>query len=471
MKIALFTPPATYADWYHFPVIGLGYLKAVLKKHGFDAKVFDARYHGLNENQLIREITNFQPDVIGVSTMTHDITRGAKIVSEIKKKCPNSIGIVGGCHITALPEKTLQEFPGFDYGIYGEGEKTIVELLTAVNNNPQSKLDSVEGIVCRKEQSIVVTKPRMTMSGDELDGLPYPDFDDYFPKHRKSLSGKNAQYVMFTSRGCPFNCVFCMRVLGKKLRRRSPESVCNEMEYAIKEYGAHNFRIRDELFLIKSKSSIATLELIIKKGISKKAVWSGQTRIDFITPELIDLAKHSGCYMLGIGVESGDDEILKYSMRGYTVDDVRKAVRIIKNANITLGTYYILGHPNETRESVKKTVDLAVELNTDSIAVGIMVPYPGTQVYELAKRGEAGYRLLSSNWEDFDKYGSRCMELEGISHDELIRWQKKAMINFYIKNFKIKEILSFLWTKRRGIIRLLFPFMFKNLSSDNSDKA
>ncbi|MCK4692503.1 MAG: cobalamin-dependent protein, partial [Anaerolineales bacterium] len=81
MKIALFTPPSTYADWYHFPVIGLGYLKAVLKKHGFDAKVFDARYHGLNENQLIREITNFQPDVIGVSTMTHDITQGAKIVS------------------------------------------------------------------------------------------------------------------------------------------------------------------------------------------------------------------------------------------------------------------------------------------------------------------------------------------------------------------------------------------------------
>jgi radical SAM superfamily enzyme YgiQ (UPF0313 family) len=248
-----------------------------------------------------------------------------------------------------------------------------------------------------------------------------------------------------------------MQVLGRSVRRRSPQNVLKELVYAISTYGAHTIDFADEIFLSERPETLDLLRLMVEQGFPQRIRWSGLARANLVTRELIDLAKKAGCYRLEMGVESGDDGILKAIHKGITVEQVKRAVSIIKEAGISLETYFILGHPNETKETLRKTVDLATDLNTDRIAVGLMVPYPGTKIFDMAVRGDGGYRLLSQDWTQYDKYCTRVLEIEGLPHEELDRWQRRALINLYLKNFRFLDALRFLWQKRRA-----FGFLLKN---------
>lgn len=448
MKIALVKPPATYADWYRRPVLGLSYISSVLEMRDFECRIFDAYFHSWSKEELLDRVTGYRPDVVGFTAMTHEIVPAAQIASQIKKRL-KIVVVVGGCHVTALPQRTLTEFLVFDYGICGEGEKTFPELLECLQHTPQSNLSSIKGIVFRSQQDIVVNEPRPFLTSEELDALPYPAFHQYYGENPYALAGKHSCYVMFVSRGCPYKCVFCMRVLGSKVRRRSAESVVGEMEYAIDRYHAHTFDFADEIFLSNNRETRKTLELMISRGLPKRARWSALTRANTIDRQLIRLAKEAGCYHLAIGVESGDDRILKIIGKGITVKQVREAVRIIKKVGISLDTYYILGHPSETMETLRRTVNLVAKLNTDNVAVGLMVPYPGTRVFDMALQGEGEYRLLTQDWSEYDKYGGKVLELRGLPYRVLARWQKLAVIGLYLRNLRVFDFLKYFWPRRK----------------------
>ncbi len=469
MKIALIKPPATYADWYKRPPLGITYISAYLESHGFHCRVFDAYFHSWSDKELVYHVKEYKPDVIGITAMTHEIVQAAQIASQLKKQL-NVPTIIGGCHVTALPERTLAEFPAFDYGVYGEGEKTTLELLRYLQQDTESRLSNVKGLVFRNEEYILVNEPRPVLTSAELDALPYPAMYDHYGNNPRALTGKDSYYVVSSSRGCPYNCSFCMQVLGRKIRGRSASNIVQEIEYAISTYGAHTIHFVDELFLIDNKRTRQLLHLMIERGLPKRIKWRGTTRANLITPEIIALAKESGCFLLGMGVESGDDEVLKAINKGITVEQVKRAVKIIKQSGISLDTYFILGHPNETRQTLKKTVDLAVELNTGTIAVGLMVPYPGTSIYDMALRGEGGYRLLSEDWSEYDKYGGRVLEVEDLPYEELVRWQRRVYINLYLRNFRLVEALGFFWEKRR-VFRFLFEKWIAHLKGTKKQYA
>jgi radical SAM superfamily enzyme YgiQ (UPF0313 family) len=227
------------------------------------------------------------------------------------------------------------------------------------------------------------------------------------------------------------------------------------MEQAMSRYAARTFDFYDDILLYDSPDTRNLLELMISKGFPERIRWCGVTRANLVKSDLMALAKKAGCFRLGLGVESGDDQILKTIGKGITVDQVRRAVKIIKEAGIAVDTYFILGHPNETEETVKKTIDLAVELNTDTIAVGLMVPYPGTRVFEMALRGEGGYHLISEDWSQYDKYGGKALELEGLPYDELVRWQRRALVDLYLKNFRPLDFLRYMWRRRSALLFFL----------------
>ena len=451
MKVALLKPPATYADWYKRPVFGMCYISACLRLNGIDCRIFDAYFHSWSEKEAIEKVVEYGPDVIGLTAMTHEIIQASQIASQLKERL-NTPTIVGGCHVTALPRRTLKEFPVFDYAVCGEGEKTIIELIKHLQQSDISEASNIAGLVWRdREGNICVNGFREPLTALELNMLPYPDIKDYYTGPQ-AFADKDSYYTMFTSRGCPYNCAFCMRVMGRKVRRRSAENIIKEMEYAIYHYGAHTFSYADDIFLFPSRETRELLQLMIGRSFPKRIRWSGLTRADFVTPELISLAKKAGCFRLEMGVESGDNEILKAINKGITVEQVKNAVKIIKDSGILVSTYFILGHPNETLQTIKKTISLAVDLNTHTIAIGLMVPYPGTRIYEMAHRGEGGYRLLTEDWSQYDKYGGRVLEVEGVTFKQLSKWQRWGTIYFYLRNFRLLDLVRFFVKYRKGIL-------------------
>ena len=217
-RVALIKPPPTYANWYKYPVLGLSYICACLEQNSFECKIFDAYFRGWSISKLVSNVKAYDPDFIGITSMTHEIASAANIASAVKKSL-NIPVIIGGCHVTALPDRTLSEFPDFDYAVYGEGEKTALDLLEYLSSRDSGRdLTSIKGIAFRNRDKIVVNEPRPFLMSEELDKLPYPAFHQYYGDNSKALTGKNEYYVMFASRGCPYKCAFCMQVLGRKVR-------------------------------------------------------------------------------------------------------------------------------------------------------------------------------------------------------------------------------------------------------------
>lgn len=456
MKVALIRPPEVNPYWKaKRPSLGISYIASYLKAHSIGVKLFDANYNGWTEFQTVELISDYRPDVVGISSMTHEIASSHSIAGLLKKRLNGVPTIIGGCHITALPQETLREFPAFTYGVYGEGEATMLSLVQSLGQQSREvSLAQIKGLVYRDADQVLMNPPCDRLSSEQLTKLPYPDFDQYY-QDNSALAGKDDYYVMISSRGCPYQCIFCMQVLGRQVRRRSAESVVDEMEYAIDRYGAHTIYFFDEIFLFNDRLTYDTLELIKKRDLPKRLRWRALTRVNLVDQKLISSVKEAGCFALEIGIEAGSNEVLKRINKQITTEQTENAVRIIKKAGIAVDANYIFGHPFETVESIKDTINLATKLNTDTIAIGIMTPYPGTKIYEMARRGEGGYRLLTNDWSKYDKYGGKALELEGLSIKELEKWQRRGLLYFYLKNFRIIDLIKFIVEYRKTIIGLL----------------
>jgi anaerobic magnesium-protoporphyrin IX monomethyl ester cyclase len=228
-KVALVNPPTLKGVFHHqlFVPIGLAYLAAVLEKDGHEIAVIDCPALGMGQEELKRKLETFQPDLVGVTSMTPTIQSALQSTRIAKKTCPNATVVIGGPHATFMDQQILTDEASVDVVVRGEGEQTLVELAqTAIDS---SDLQKIQGITFRNDKKIVQTPNRPAIQN--LDDLPYPAYNQ-FALDRYLLYGKLFLPVI-TSRGCPFQCAFCTtsRILGKEYRARSPKNIVDELEH------------------------------------------------------------------------------------------------------------------------------------------------------------------------------------------------------------------------------------------------
>ena len=429
--------------WYEWPTLALGYLAACLEKNGVECQIIDAHFEGLSPAQTITRAKESGATLFGITVKTHEVNLVHEIAKRLKAIIPTARVVVGGSHITALPDRTMGEFPAFDYAVVGEGERTLVELVHALDND--GDLREIDGLIYRGVgDQLVINKPRQVLQ--DLDSLPFPAWHLY-PRAQV--------YPMYTARGCPFRCKFCMRVLGSRVRCRSPQNVVEEFEEILDKHHPKRITFQDETFAVNEKWAHQLAELMIQRGLHKRVEWDITTRADLADESLYRKLRDAGCTLVGLGIESGNDYVLKRVGKDITTAQAVRAVESAKRAGLRTSAYFIIGHPHETREEVLDTINFASKLNTDLVAFGLMVPYPGTQIYEMAMRGEGGYKMLSSDWSDFDKYLGNALELESLDRRTMELLQMRAYVTFYLRNLRLFEAFRFALEKRWAILAAL----------------
>ena len=442
--------------------LGVLYLSSYLKSKGFETQVIDAEALGLSDQNVIESLIEFSPDAIAISMTTVAFHNSVRLAEKIHQKFPDTPIIVGGAHVTANP-KEIMECKDFDVGILKEGEKTLVELLSVtfakvsthkrresdlksetmkenfastgrIGRNSFVELADIKGIVFRdKVGNIKITEAREYIK--DIDTLPYPDRDALsdITLYRPPIGCYLAKFAvsMITSRGCPYRCVFCdNNTFGRKIRWFSPEYVVGEIEHIIKKYGAKEISFVDDTFPANRKRFVKILELIKEKNL--KFIWTCMANVNDLDEELLKLMKETGCWQIAVGIESGDDNILKLIHKGITVSKVRETVCAADRQGIMIKGFFMLGHPGETKKTLQKSIDLALELPLTDLTCTIVTPIKGTELYKMA---------LSEKYGKFDKeadssllnYWEPVFVPAGLTENDLYKNQREFFKKFYMR--------------------------------------
>jgi anaerobic magnesium-protoporphyrin IX monomethyl ester cyclase len=376
------------------PPLGLAYLAAALEQIGVQVKILDYVVYGYRKDALQSVLKDFKPRIAGATAVTMTFDHARQVLKDLKAIDPDILTVMGGPHVSFCAQQTLETFPELDVIVLGEGEETLVDLTRAIDET--QNLDTVRGIAYRKGSEIKTTAKRNFIAN--LDLLPLP------ARQRLALGRYRALGMpisMTTSRGCPYQCIFCVgrKMVGAKVRYHSAERVVTELE-SLANLNFRQINIADDLFTANQTRCVAVCEEILKRKL--RINWTSFARVDTVSDTLLSKMKAAGCTAVSFGIESANAEILKTVKKGITLQQVRNAVRMCRRTGITPYASFILGLPGETPATIKETTDFALQLQQEGLASGfhILAPFPGTEVRE--KSTELGLRILTSDWSKYD---------------------------------------------------------------------
>lgn len=468
MKILLINPPLGQTiescqpkileeNLEYLPPLGLmliaGYL---LEKSRHQVEILDCQVERLNYQKLEDLLKQKNFEAVGITAMTFTIIDVINTAKLIKKLKPQTKIIIGGPHVNVYPEETMK-IKEIDYLILGEGEETIMRLLDNIMN--PAALFKIKGLVFRQSDKIINTGCNQFF--ENLDELPFPARElTPYKKYFSILTNKRLVTTMFTSRGCPYNCLFCDRPhLGKVFRARSAVNVVREFAEC-KKLGIEEVFIYDDTFTIDRQRVVDICKGLITLNL--KIAWDVRARVNTVDEELLKLMKKAGCQRIHYGVEAGTNKILKVLRKGINLEMVEKAFKVTKKAGIQTVAYFMVGSPEETKEDILETLRFAKKIKPDFIHVSITTPFPATDLYYLGLRQGL---IKKDYWREFaasprpDFIPPPWEEI--FTKEELNKLLKKFYQSFYWRpGYILQKIvqlksLNELFKKARGALALL----------------
>lgn len=459
MKVCLINPPwGTKSDniWTKIrgtlPPLGLLYLASFLEKEGVTADVLDCQTGLFSWKEIEDALKQKSYDLYGITGTTSIISNAYKIAAIIKAAHPGAKVVLGGVHVTALPEEALEK-PTVDFVIRGEGEKALLQLAKGL------PLDKISGLSYKRfGKTVHVGAPGLMPI---LDDIPFPAFHKVNLKnYRPALNSyrRLPAINMMTTRGCPGKCTFCNSA-DVPLRRRSAENIYEEMKMLSIKHGIKEISFYDDTFTVYHENINRLCDLLLSSGLD--LTWSCFARVDTVTLPLLKKMKKAGCHQVMFGIESASPEILRNIRKNIEFEKNKEAVKLAKNAGITVRCTFMFGNPGETEQTIDETIKYSLKLDPDIALYNITTPYPGTEMFRWAK--ENGF-LLSEKWADYD-LSEPVMRLPTISVDKLKVKYKEAFRTFYFRPSKIfKKIYNIVTLKEvnplRDVIERIFESRF-----------
>jgi radical SAM superfamily enzyme YgiQ (UPF0313 family) len=375
------------------PPLGLACLAAALESAGIGVKILDFVVFPYSKAILEKELKQFNPQLIGVTAVTMSIDSALAVVQDAKSIAPEIRTVVGGPHVTFCAQETMNGCEAIDFIVRAEGEETIVALANALQKG--TDLENIEGLAYREGDTIKSTRERPFIK--EIDALPLPA-RHLIPMGRYRALGLPVSIT--TSRGCPFQCIFCVgrKMVGATVRYRNPKKVVDELE-SLNSLDFEQINIADDLFTASKRHCLAVCDEIIQRELKVK--WTSFARVDTVSGEVLKRMKAAGCSAVSFGVESGSPDMLKRIKKGITVNQVYEAVEMCNHAGITPQASFILGLPGETPQTLQETISFGKRLKKMGAQYGfhLLAPFPGTDIRINLKAYDL--QILSRDWKDY----------------------------------------------------------------------
>jgi len=430
---------------------GLAILSAVCKEKGHETELIDTTF-GISDSEVLNKVNSFNPDLIAVTTATNDFDYAVHLCSLIKTSFNIPI-LAGGFHPTIAPEETISK-DCFDFICIGEGENALLELITCLE---KKKLpDKIKNLWIKKkeENKIKIIKNPIRDLVQHLDKLPFPDRDLF--EYRKYLKWNHGTATFLTTRGCPFQCTYCINHFltklnhgkGKYVRFRTIDSLLKEIKQVIDKYGndIKNLEFYDDTFTLDEKR----IEEFCKRYPKEIGLpFNVNARVNAVNSRILEMLKQAGCVRVSIGVEAGDEKIRNIVLkRNMTSEQVIKTFQDAKKAGLKTYSFNMVGIPFETKQSIKKTIELNQKCKPDYVGVSIFNAFKGTEVYNLCK--EKGWLK--------EGYSKSYFRDSNIKHTNFTIPQLRRIRNSF--GFKV-------FFKHRPL-RAIIDLLDRNLSSINS---
>jgi len=390
-----------------------------LEKNGFDVVLVDGIAEGISLDEFFDRLKSEDPDVVVYEVSTPSIDHDLMVAKKTKEILGEDRLIVFcGPHHYMYKREFLLENREVDVVLIGEYEFTLLELAQRLRE--KKPIYDTLGTICKNQEEVIVN-PRRPLEQD-LDKFPWPA-RHHLPMYKYvDLPGgiPAPSLQMWASRGCPFKCIFCswpQIMYGSSLYRvRNPVDVVEEIEWCIKEYGFKSIYFDDDTFNIGKDRILKLCKEMKSRKINLP--WAIMARADQMDRELLENMKEAGLVALKYGVESGDQKILDSSGKSLSLEKLKETVRITRELGIKYHLTFMFGLPGETWDSIHKTIDLALELDPDTLQFSIVTPFPGSRYFEMLEK--KGY-ILSTNWEEYDGYNKSVIRTEFLSSRDLER--------------------------------------------------
>ncbi|MBI4515849.1 MAG: cobalamin B12-binding domain-containing protein [Deltaproteobacteria bacterium] len=379
------------------PGMGVLILAAVARTHGYRAHLIDAKEQGRSPQDVAREIAALRPDYLGLSATTISVTNAARIAEQVKQLVPSAISILGGAHVSAIPERTLAAFPAIDFGVVGEGEVALFELLARLDRG--QAVDQVPGLVYRCDGQIRANARAPYL--DDLDALPAPAWDllpDFPHRFQPSLFSypRTPVATLITSRGCPFSCAFCDRsTSGKKGRMHGVDYVAGLCRDLV-GLGVRHIIFLDDLFTVRKQRVVELCQAFLDHGFEFS--WSCNSHPNLLDLATLRLMKRAGCWQIAYGIESGSQRVLDVVKREVRIPKMRETLRLTRAAGIRTKGYLMVGHLSEGLDSLAEDAAFLKEVELDLCQITKFTPYPGTPAYPTIRE----HGRFDEDWEEMN---------------------------------------------------------------------
>jgi len=346
----------------------------ILEREGVEVQIIDVNAERLSYSQALEKVSEFSPDFLGFSLSTYSFRVLLQWIRKFKEDTQLPV-VVGGPHVHLYPEETMTH-PEIDYCIVGEAEIPLPQFLKAFQNG--KNFEGIKSVGYRKDGKVYIDNTRQTV--DDLDALPLPSrhlIDNEL--YSNILTRKKNFTAMLSSRGCPYLCTFCDQKIPP-YRARTPEGFVSEIKHNLIHHNIREFDIYDSTFTANRKRVIEISEEIKKNNLD--VGFTIRSRVDSVNEKVLDSLKEAGCHTIFYGIESSDPDILKLMKKDITLDRIRHIIHYTKSIGIDALGYFFFGYPGETRKSLEKTIDFALELPLDYAQFAVLIPFPETEIYD-----------------------------------------------------------------------------------------